>query len=55
MRADIPSESLIACRASLRQARRADMSRSAFIGLVAAWTIMLGVVLAVSVYIRVTI
>jgi hypothetical protein len=39
MRADILSDSLIACPAPLRQARRADMSRSAFIGLVAAWTI----------------
>ena len=55
MRADILSESLIACPAPLQQARRADMSRSAFIGLVAAWTIMLAAVLAISVYIRVSI
>jgi hypothetical protein len=47
--------SLIASPTRLRQARRADMSRSAFVGLIAAWTIMLGAVLAISVYIRMTI
>jgi hypothetical protein len=55
MREDIFSESLIVYPAPLGQARRADMSRSAFTALVAAWTIMLGAVLAISVYIRVII
>jgi hypothetical protein len=55
MRADILSESLIAYPAPLGQARRADISRSVFTALVAAWTIMVGAVLAISVYIRVII
>jgi hypothetical protein len=49
MRADILSESLIAYPAPLWQTRRADMPRSAFTALVAAWTIMLRAVLTISV------
>ena len=55
MRADIVSNSRIPCHAFLRDSRSADMSRSGFIGLVAAWTVGLATVLAIPIYIRVTV